>query len=385
MRNIAALGLSAIILIVASSALKAQTPSPSPVSDVAITNLSVTGTVSELKTDTRQVIVTTAAGNQVTVTLSDRTVFMRIPPGEKTKDKFIKIAPTDFGVGDSVFARGRMSEDRKSMPALEFYVMSKGDIAQQRERERDEWRKRGIAGTISAVKPDTKEITIDARTAEGVKPITIAATDGTKLRRYAPDSVRFADAKPSAFTELKPGDQVRALGNKSADGTRFAADEIVTGSFQTIAGAITAVDAEKQEIKINDAQSKQPVTVVVSKDSLLRRVTPELLAALMPPKTGAANATSAGASNVAPAAAKPGAPGTAKGSGDLQEMFDQLPTVTLAELKPGESIVVSSTKGAEPSRVTAIAVVSGVGTLLQNNQGGRPAAVSLGAMSLGGP
>jgi hypothetical protein len=66
-------------------------------------------------------------------------------------------------------------------------------------------------------------------------------------------------------------------------------------------------------------------------------------------------------------------------------MFDQLPAVALSELKPGESILISSTKGAEPARVTAIAIVSGVGPLLQNSQGGRPAAVSLGAMSLGGP
>jgi antitoxin (DNA-binding transcriptional repressor) of toxin-antitoxin stability system len=353
----------------AGQAPAAQTPSPTPVSDSAITALSVMGTVSELKSDTRQVIVTTAAGNQVTVTLSDRTVYMRIPPGEKTKDKFIKINPTDFGVGDSVFARGRMSDVRKSMPALEFYVMSKGDIAQQRERERDEWSKRGIAGTVNAVNADTKEITIDARTAEGAKPVVITTTAETKFRRYAPDSVRFSDAKPSAINELKPGDQLRALGNKSTDNARFSADEIVTGSFQTIGGAITEVNAEKQEIKINDLQSKQPVTIVVSKDSQMKRLTPELLTALTPPKPGArANATP-----------------PAKGSGDLQEMFDQLPAVTLQELKPGESILISSTKGADPARVTAIAVVSGVGPLLQNNQGGRPAAVSLGAMSLGGP
>jgi antitoxin (DNA-binding transcriptional repressor) of toxin-antitoxin stability system len=327
------------------------------------------GTVSELKSDTRQVIVTTAAGNAVTVTLSDRTVYMRIPPGEKTKDKFIKINPTDFGVGDSVFARGRMTEDRKSMPALEFYVMSKGDIAEKRERERDEWRKRGIAGTVSAVNAGTKEITIDARTAEGSKPVVITTTADTKFRRYAPDSVRFNDAKPSAIAELKPGDQLRAVGNKSTDGARFSADEIVTGSFQTIGGAITEVNAEKQEIKINDLHSKQAVTIVVSKDSQMKRLTAELLTALTPPKPGA------------PANATP----PAKGSGDLQEMFDQLPAVTLQELKPGESILISSTKGADPARVMAIAVVSGVGPLLQNNQGGRPAAVSLGAMSLGGP
>ena len=80
-----------------------------------------------------------------------------------------------------------------------------------------------------------------------------------------------------------------------------------------------------------------------------------------------------------PDAAKP----PAKESGDLQEMFDQLPTFTLPDLKPGDSILISSTKSADVARVTAIAVVSGVGPLLQN-QGGR-AAVSLGAMSLGGP
>ena len=362
--------LCANALPLAAQTPPAQTPGPaSPVSDSAITALSVMGVVSELKSDTRQVVVTTAAGNVVTVTFSDRTVYMRIPPGEKTKDKFIKISPTDFGVGDSVFARGRMSDDRKNMPALEFYVMSKGDIAQQRERERDEWRKRGVAGTVSAINADTKEITIDARTAEGPKPVVLTTTAETKFRRYAPDSVRFSDAKPSAIGELKPGDQLRALGNKSTDGARFSADEIVTGSFQTIGGAITEVNAEKQEIKINDLQSKQAVTIVVSKDSQMKRLTPELLTALSPPKPGA------------PANAAP----PAKGSGDLQEMFDQLPAVTLHELKPGESILISSTKGADPARVTAIAVVSGVGPLLQNSQGGRPAAVSLGAMSLGGP
>lgn len=375
--------LCAFALFAAAFPLSAQTTAPSPTSDPAITALSVMGVVSEFKTDTRQVVVTTAAGNQVTVTLSDRTVFMRIPPGETTKDKFIKISPTDFGVGDSVFARGRMTEDRKNMPALEFYVMSKGDIAQQRERERDDWRKRGLAGTISAVNADTKEITIDSRTAEGPKPVVIATTAETKFRRYAPDSVRFSDAKPSAIGELKAGDQLRALGTKSADGAKFSADEIVTGSFQTIGGAITEVNAEKQEIKINDVQSKQPVTIVVSKDSMMRRLTPELLTALMPPHSEAKPETKSETKSASSSPTNAAPP--AKGSGDLREMFDQLPALSLAELKPGESILISSTKGADPARVTAIAVVSGVGPLLQNSQGGRPAAVSLGAMSLGGP
>lgn len=334
--------LCVLALLASASVLTAQTTAPT--SDPAITSLSVMGVVTDLKPDTRQVTVKTAAGNVVTVTLSDRTTYMRIPPGEKTKDKFVPIAATDFAVGDTVFARGRMTEDRKSMPALEFYVMSQTDIAQKREREREEWSKRGVAGTVSSLNATTNEISLDLRTPEGPKPIVVAAGAQTQFRRYAPDSVRFSDAKPSSFAELKVGDQLRALGTKSADGARFTPEEIVAGSFQTIGGAITEINLEKQEIKINDLLSKQAVTIVVTKDSSLRKY-----------------------------------PGT----GDLQETFDQLPAFTLQELKTGDSILISSTKGADPARVTAIAIVSGVGTLLQNAQGNR--AVSLGAMSLGGP
>jgi len=184
--------LCTLALLASASVLTAQTP---PSADPAITSLSVMGVVSDFKPDTRQVIVTTAAGSQVTVTLSDRTVFMRIPPGEKTKDKFVKIAPTDFAAGDSVFARGRMSEDRKNLPALEFYVMSKGDIAEKRDRERADWKTRGIAGTISALNADAKEITVDARTAEGPKPIVIAASGETKFDATLP--IQFDSAMRS--------------------------------------------------------------------------------------------------------------------------------------------------------------------------------------------
>ena len=341
--------------------------------DQAITPLSVLGVVTRINRDTREVLITTAAGNSVNVTLSDNTVFMRIPPGEKTKDKFIKITAADFAVGDSVFARGRISQDRKTMPALEFYVMSKGEIADKRDREREAWRTRGISGTITALKPEANEITIDARTSEGPKPIVIAANGGTKYRRYAPNSVRFSDAKPGSFAELVVGDQVRSLGTKSSDGARFTPDEVVSGSFRTITGAITEINVDKGEMKLSDQSSNQPVTVAVSKDSTLRRLTPELLTALTPAKP---------ADSKQPA---PAASGQTKPAADLQELFDQLPTFTLADLKVGDAILVSSTRGGDAARVTAIAVVSGVGPLLQGAQGDQRKAVALGAMSLGGP
>lgn len=369
--------LCLVVLLAGMSAAIGQTGSTTPAaSDPAITALSVMGVVTELKPDAREVIVATAAGNQVTITVSDRTQFMRIPPGEKARDKFVKISPADFGSGDSVFARGRMSEDRKSLPALEFYVMSKGEIAQKRDHEREEWRARGVAGTVSGLNAETKEISLDSRTAAGPKPIVIAANAQTEFRRYAPDSVRFGDAQASSFGELKVGDQIRALGTKSDDGNRFTPEEIVSGAFQTISGTVSELKPDSNEIKINDLQNHQQVTVVVTKDSQLRRLTPELLAALTPAGPG----TSAGSSKPPPPSAN-----ATKGSGDLQELFDQLPTISIQELKVGDALLISSTKGAEPTRVTAIAVVSGVGPLLQNAQGKGKSAVALGAMSLGGP
>jgi hypothetical protein len=45
-------------------------------------------------------------------------------------------------------------------------------------------------------------------------------------------------------------------------------------------------------------------------------------------------------------------------------MLERLPPVTLTELKPGTMIVVSSTVGADPTRVTAIQLVSNIEPLV---------------------
>ena len=91
--------------------------------------------------------------------------------------------------------------------------MTKGDLAKKQEAERLEWRRRGILGVITALKPDTKEITISNRTMAGIKVSCHPVSDNTELRRYAPDSIKFGDAKPSTFGELKVG-QLRALGDR---------------------------------------------------------------------------------------------------------------------------------------------------------------------------
>jgi hypothetical protein len=363
-------------------------------SDPAITTTRVFGKVTEVNAPAGELTVKTDAGSVVSVKLNEKTAYERMPPGETDRTKAVAIGLTDIMVGDGIYVKGYVAEDRKSVPAQKVTVVSQSDIAKKQDKERAEWRQRGISGIIAALNPQTKEITITARGAEGPKPVIIPVTDKVKMRRYAPDSIKFSDARKSSWDELKVGDQLRAKGDKSADGARFTAEELVTGSFRTIGGAITAVDAATGEIKINDIQSKQPLTVIVRKDSTLKRIPAEFLQMMAAGGPGAGGpppgATPPQGGPRPPAGGAAGGPqqGGAPGGGfDIQRLIDNLPVSTLADLKPGGMILLLSTAGADPSRVTAITLVSGVEpifAMLQARQGGpanRPP--NLGTINLG--
>ena len=184
------------------------------------------------------------------------TSYMRVAPNATTLDGATKITLAEVAEGDRVMAMGRVSDDRKSATARVVVVMSKADIAQKQEAERADWKKRGIFGVITALKPETKEITITTRSMAGQQPLTIPVSEKVEMRRYAPDSIKFADAMPAKFEELKVGDQVRALGQRNTDGTSFVAEKVVTGSFKSVAGVVTAIDVASGEVKINDMQTK---------------------------------------------------------------------------------------------------------------------------------
>jgi hypothetical protein len=66
--------------------------------------------------------------------------------------------------------------------------------------------------------------------------------------------------------------------------------------------------------------------------------------------------------------------------GDLQQMLDKQPAVTLAELKVGEPIVISSAVGAATDHIMAITMLAGVEPILRSP--GKPE-MSLGGWNLG--
>jgi Cu/Ag efflux protein CusF len=347
----------------------------------------VIGEVTAIDAAAKQLTVKTDAGAVVTAAADEKTVYLRVPPGEKDLKKATRIALEQTGVGDRVFVRGHMSADQKSIAAVAVMIMTKAELAQKHERDRAEWKQRGLAGPVTTVDGEKKEITISTRTREGLKPVVIEAGGKVSFRRYSPDSVRFSDAKAGSFTDLKVGDQVRVLGDKNPDGTRITAEEIVSGSFRNIAGAIKSIDAGANEIKLTDLVTHKPVTIHLSADTAMRRLPPWMAAMLARREGGAGGAggapgtggPGAGAPRPegfkregAPGGAPPGngPPGNGQGGGmrrgnmDFQDMLERMPPLTLAELKPGDAIMLAAANGSDPASVTAINLLAGVEPLL---------------------
>lgn len=373
----------------------AQTPAPSPgqSGDSGITPNGVIGEVKALDAAGKQLIVKTDAGSLVTVSVADSTSYLRLAPGEKTLTNATKITLAEIGEGDRVFARGTPSEDRKSVLSRTVIVMSKADIAKKQDAERAEWRRRGLLGVVTALNPANKEITISSRSMAGLQSVVIPVTQTVEMRRYAPDSIKFSDAKTSSFEDLQVGDQVRALGERSADGGRFTAEKIVSGSFRTVAGTVSAVDAATGVVTISDLESKKPLTVVIKQDAVLRKFPPIGEMGMLLGRGGGQGPPAGGQGqrqgNAAPGG-QGGAGGPRGGGGgfNIQEMLERLPTITVADLKAGDTIVVSSTKGADVSRLTAITLVSGADTILnmmaaRQQQAGGQAAPNAGGLSQG--
>jgi hypothetical protein len=327
---------------VLSSPLFAQTTPP----DRAL------GAVTKLDVGARLLTVKTDAGAEVVVTAQPTASFRRVAPGETDLQKAAMIALTDISVGDRVLARGKAGAD--GLAANLIVVMSKTDIAQKQAADRADWDRRGVMGVVTTAGAD--QILINVRTAAGVSPLTIKLAPNASVRRYAPGSVRFADARPAALSEIQAGDQLRARGNRTADGSTMNAEEVVSGTFRTIAGLVVSLDPQQNEVRLNDLDSKRPLVVKVNAGSSLRRLEPQVAQAI------------ASRVRVGP-----------ERSGDLQQMIESSPAITLADLKAGDPIVVSGATGANAQEVTAITLLTGVESILR-----RPGSkeMSLGSWTL---
>jgi hypothetical protein len=280
------------------------------------------------------------------------------------------------------------------MVATTLVIMKQSDVAQKQQQELQDWQKRGVGGIVAAVDPASGSVTV------AVTPVlsyVVKTSKETSFLRYATDSIKFADAQKGSFDQIKNGDQLRARGNRSADGKEIAAEEVISGSFRNIAGTVTSIDAANNSVTVKDILAKKTVVVKVTGDSQMRKLPAPMAqriatflkgtpggASGQPPAGAATGSSAASGGGPGGAGAGPGA-GRAGGPPDFQQMVSRLPAVTLADLQKDEAVMIVSTSGNGSSECTAITLLSGVEPILTASPNGMSAAALLSGWNLSAP
>jgi len=338
--------------------------------------------VAELHSETSQVIIKFDQGGNQPVLYDAKTLLQRIPPGEKDLKKAVAIPASEIAVGDRVL----VTIASETPAARRILVMPATDIAKSKEADRLDWAARGVSGVVA--EKNGNQVTLRMRSMMGETKATVTIPKTATIKRYAPDSVRFADARGSKLEEVSVGDQLRARGDKSPDGATVNASEVVFGTFQTKAGKITAVNPDTGEVTLAELNTNATIVAKATHDSQLKAM-PDF-AAMMggggPPPGMAPGGMPAGGP---PPGGMPGGPPRG-GPPDMSQMMERMPAVKLQDLKPGQTVVVSSTKGAVDGHITIITMLANAEMLIRmaSMQGGaqgagRPAGMPAGGMQGG--
>lgn len=337
------------------------------------------------------ITLATDSGPSLNIVVEDSTRLLRTAPGQKDLKSATPLALPDLQVGDRMMVRGKPSEDGKSIIAVAAVVIKAADIAARQEQDREDWRKRGVGGLVTAIDQAGGTVTISVSAMGGNKSLAVHVSKDTMIRRYSPDSVKFDDATPATLAQLREKDQLRARGARSPDGAEMTADEIVFGTFRNIAGTVISTDPANNVVNVMDLLTKKPVALKINGDSQLRTL-PAMVAQRIAMRLkggspeGNANGTNAAPPPTGHGPENHGGPGGPRNGGppDFQQMLNRMPTVGLADLQKGNAIMVVATEGGSDNRPTAITLLTGVEPILTAAPDGGRAAMLLSPWNLGG-
>lgn len=323
------------------------------------------------------VILKSDSGTETTVTVPDTARIVKAEPGQKDLKNATPIHLQDVQVGDRALVRGKAGENN-ALEASSMIVMKQSDVASRQQQEMQEWQRSGAGGIVRSVDSSSGAITI---TTGQNQTLAIQTSAKTLFLRYAPDSVKFSDAKKSSINEIKLGDQLRARGNRSDVNQLLTADAVISGSFRNISGTVSSVDASTNTLIVADLISKKSAIVKVTPDTQLRKIPPEMAQRIafflrrssgqgglgseeQAGGAGAHQAAGAQASGARPGGFGGGAGGPAGGRPDFQQILRRMPAATISDLQKGDAVMIVTTMGAPGESVTALTLLSGVEPIL---------------------
>ncbi len=343
------------------------------------------GSVQSIENGGQKIVLKTDAGPEIQVISTETTKVVKIKPGQTSLTGAATLSLAEVAAGDRILVQGNLAEDQKSIPATRIIVMTRSELESKQASDLADWNRRGIFGVVASVDSSAGTVSVNVRSGipgmSESKTVNVQVKESTVIRRYAPDSVKFSEAESSKLAEVKTGDQIRARGEKSPDGSSLIAEEIISGLFHNIASTVISVDPQSQTLKVTDLDTKKPILVKLNHDSVLKKMQP-MMAQMMASRINQSPQASEASPTAAPPQAPPsgasrvgGGPGGLfgpRGPGNAPpnvapgggQIFDRLPTFSLQELKQGDALIISAPSGKNPGEITATMIVAGVEPIL---------------------
>ena len=343
----------------------------------------VLGTITAVDSNAHTVTVKEdKTGTSYTVLLAETKTLLKVEPGAKDLKSAVRITADDLQTEDRVDARGLKGGDNSNtLTARSVVLMSARALQQAHQAQAAEWQ-HSTAGVVTSIDGAGGKLSTTVKTAEGAKPVAIATTGQTEFTRYAPENPKTP--APSQLTQIQVGDQVRVIGEKSADGATIAAQKVYSGAFRTISGTVSSIGADGKSVTVKDLATKKAVEISLGEDAAVRKL-PTPMAMMLarrfnpsykPPDGAPAGGAPPAASGQTPRMSGGGPRG---GNGDISQMLERAPKIALSDLKQGDAVVVSgAATGADNTRLLATNVIAGVEPILQ------AAPTRQGGQSLGG-
>lgn len=308
------------------------------------------------------------AGAPVTVPVSDSAHILRSKPGATTVAGATPIPFSGISIGDRVLMALHPAPNGSGQIATTVIAMKRADIVRQQVAEESAWREHGVGGIVKSVDAAAGTVTISSQR----HILTIHTDPKTVIRRYSPTSIQYSESTRSTLGQIRPGDQLRVLGTRSADGNDIQAEKIVSGSFRNIAGVIVSVDAPGSSIAVTDRATNRPVVIQITPDTQMHKLPPDMakmLAARFTSRKSRRNEKHARASE-----AGSGSPGSAEAAGEnghasLSQILHRTPVIQLSDLRKGDSVMIVANQGA-PNDVIAYTLLNGVGAFLNGSSAG---------------
>ncbi len=333
-------------------------------------------------------------GTEYLVQVGSTKTLLKVEPTAKDLKNASRITADDLAVGDRIQVGAVKSDsDPKSVVARSVILMSARELQKVHQEEAAAWQ-HSTPGVVNAVDAAGHTITVNARTPDGLKTITVNAA-AAQFTRYSPENPKVA--APSQLGEIEPGNQIRIIGELSPDGSSMTANKIYTSYFRTIVGTVTSISPDGKQITLKDLQTKQPVTISLNDDSSMHKL-PQMMAYMLARRfnpdfkipasaqgaSGQGGGAGAGAPGPSANAGQRQGPSGGEGrggqgqgpgggmrggasNGDLSQMLDRLPKIATTDLKNGDAVIVSGMPvGGDKTRLLATNVIAGVEPIFQS-------------------